>query len=136
MRIVWTNGCFDIMHPGHIELFKACKSLGDRLIVGVDTDEKVKIDKGHDRPINNLCYRMSMLKSIKYIDEVHSFGTRLELEELIQFYSPEVLVVGGDWRRGDVVGREFAKETRFFNRIGGYSTSNIISKINQIYKKD
>ena len=129
MRIVWTNGCFDIMHPGHIELFKACKTLGDRLIVGVDTDEKVSADKGPKRPVNPLSYRIAMLESIKYIDEVHAFGTRRELEELIQFYNPEVLVVGGDWRRGDVVGREFAKDTRFFNRIGGYSTTKFIDKI-------
>ena len=129
MRIVWTNGCFDIMHPGHIELFKACKSLGDSLIVGVDTDAKVSADKGEKRPINPLSYRKTMLESIKYIDEVHAFGTRQELEELIQFYNPEVLVVGGDWRRGDVVGREFAKETRFFNRIGGYSTTKFIDEV-------
>ena len=129
MRIVWTNGCFDIMHPGHIELFKACKSLGDRLIVGVDTDAKVSADKGEKRPINPLSYRKTMLESIKYIDEVHAFGTRQELEELIQFYNPEVRVVGGDWRRGDVVGREFAKETRFFNRIGGYSTTKFIDEV-------
>ena len=117
------------MHPGHIELFKACKSLGDRLIVGIDTDVKVSTDKGSKRPINSLSYRKTMLESIKYIDEVHAFGSRQELEELIQFYNPEVLVVGGDWRRGDVVGREFAKETRFFNRIGGYSTTKIINEI-------
>ena len=73
-----------------------------------------------------------MLESIKYIDEVHVFGSRLELEQLIQFYNPDVLIVGGDWRNGDVVGRNHAKEVRFFNRIGGYSTSKIISKINEI----
>ena len=129
MKIIWTNGCFDIMHPGHIEMFKAAKALGDRLIVGVDTDAKVSADKGAKRPINTLSYRKTMLEAIKYIDEVHAFGTRQELEELIQFYNPEVLVVGGDWRRGDVVGREFAKETRFFNRIGGYSTTKFIDEV-------
>ena len=132
MRIIWTNGCFDIMHPGHIELFKAAKALGDRLIVGVDTDEKVALDKGKDRPINSLIFRKTMLESIEYIDEVHAFGSRQELEELIQFYNPEFLIVGGDWRHGDVVGREFAKETRFFNRIGGYSTTKLIGEINEI----
>ena len=73
-----------------------------------------------------------MLQSIKYIDEIHIFGSRQELEELIQFYTPDVLVVGGDWRDGDVVGREYAKEVRFFNRVGGYSSSKIISKIQSI----
>ena len=129
---VWTNGCFDILHRGHIELFRYAKSLGDELIVGIDTDKKVKKDKGKNRPINNIGDRVVMLESIKYIDEVHVFGSRLELEQLIQFYNPDVLIVGGDWRNGDVVGRNYAKEVRFFNRIGGYSTSKIISKINEI----
>ena len=133
MRIIWTNGCFDIMHPGHIELFKAEKALGDRLIVGVDTDEKVALDKGADRPINNLAYRVAMLEAIKYIDEVHVFGSRTELEELIEFYNPDVLIVGGDWRHGDVVGREHAKEVRFFNRVGGYSSTDTINKITNKY---
>ena len=97
--------------------------------VGVDTDEKVSSDKGNDRPINDICYRVAMLDAIKYIDEVHVFGSRTELEQLIQFYNPDVLIVGGDWRDGDVVGREYAKEVRFFNRVGGYSTTNIINKI-------
>ena len=136
MKIIWTNGCFDIMHPGHIELFKAAKAIGDRLIVGIDTDEKVATDKGKDRPINNLFYRVAMLEAIKYIDEVHVFGSRKELVQLIEFYNPDVLIVGGAWRDGDVVGREYAKEVRFFNRVGGYSTTKLINKINHKYHND
>ncbi len=132
MKTIWTNGCFDIMHPGHMELFKASKSLGDRLIVGVDTDDKVALDKGGDRPINDVCHRVAMLQAIKYIDIILTFGSRQELEQMIEFYNPDVLVVGGDWRDGDVVGRKYAKEVRFFNRVGGYSTSKIISKINAV----
>ena len=133
MITVWVNGCFDILHPGHVELFKVAKSLGDRLIVGVDKDHKVKTDKGSDRPINPLSFRKTMLESIKYIDLVLPFGSRIELEQLIELYSPDILLVGGDWRNGDVVGRQFAKEVRFFNRIGNYSTTNIISKIHEIH---
>jgi len=133
MITVWVNGCFDILHPGHIELFKVAKSLGDRLIVGIDTDDKVKRDKGIDRPVNPLYFRKTMLESIKYIDVVLPFGTRIELENLIELYSPDVLVVGSDWKNGDVVGRQYAKEVRFFNRIDNYSTTNIISKINEIH---
>ena len=129
---VFVNGTFDILHRGHLELLKYAKSLGD-VIVGIDTDEKVALDKGTDRPINNLCYRVAMLKAIKYIDEVHVFGSRKELEQLIEFYNPDVLIVGGDWRDGDVVGREYAKEVRFFNRVGGYSTTKTIDKINDKY---
>ena len=132
MKTIWTNGCFDIMHPGHMELFKASKSLGDRLIVGVDTDDKVALDKGADRPINDVCHRVAKLQAIKYIDIILTFGSRQELEQMIEFYNPDVLVVGGDWRDGDVVGRKYAKEVRFFNRVGGYSTSKIISKINAV----
>lgn len=126
MSIVWTNGCFDILHPGHIELFKVAKSLGDRLIVGIDEDEKVKKDKGSGRPVNSLLFRKTMLESIKYIDLVLSFGSKQELEQLIELYSPDILLVGGDWRNGEVVGRNFAKEVKFFNRVGNYSSTNIL----------
>jgi rfaE bifunctional protein nucleotidyltransferase chain/domain len=132
MITVWVNGCFDILHPGHIELFKVAKSLGDRLIVGIDTDEKVKNDKGLSRPINSLLFRKTMLESIKYIDIVLPFGTKQNLEQLIELYSPDILLVGGDWRTGDVVGRQYAKQVKFFNRIGNYSTTNLISTINEL----
>ena len=133
MITVWVNGCFDILHPGHIELFKVAKSLGDRLIVGVDEDEKVKRDKGSDRPINPLSFRKTMLESIRYIDVVLPFGSKDELENLIELYSPDILLVGSDWRNGEVVGKQFAKKVRFFNRVGNYSTTDIISKINEIH---
>lgn len=132
MKIIWTNGCFDILHPGHIELFKVAKSLGDFLVVGIDDDQKVRGDKGENRPINDLHFRKSMLESIRYIDIVLPFGSKKELENLIQLYSPDILLVGGDWRNGDVVGKNYAKEVRFFDRIGNYSTTNIINKIHSI----
>ena len=132
LKRVWTNGCFDILHPGHIELFKVAKSLGDIVIVGIDSDEKVSLDKGKDRPINPLSFRKSMLESIRYIDLVLSFNSRKELEQLIELYSPDVLLIGGDWRYGDVVGRRHAKEVKFFDRFGGYSSTKLIEKINEI----
>lgn len=131
-KTIWTNGCFDILHPGHIELFKVAKSLGDYLVVGIDSDEKVKKDKGVDRPINTLQFRKSMLESIRYIDLVLPFSSKNELEELIELYNPDILLVGGDWRNGDVVGKQFAKQVKFFNRVSNYSTTNIISKINDL----
>ena len=130
-NIVWTNGTFDILHPGHIELFKVARSLGDKVIVATDTDEKIKKDKGFDRPVNDLCYRVAMLEAIKYIDVVLTFGDRPELEGLIQLYNPDILILGDDWRYGDVVGREYAKEVRFLPRYGGYSSTKIIEKINE-----
>ncbi len=124
--IVWTNGCFDLLHPGHIELFKICRSLGDQVIVGLDSDEKVKRDKGDSRPINDFQFRKTMLESIRYIDVVLGFNTREELENLIELYNPDILIDGGDWRNDDGVGRQFAKEVRFFDRIGSFSSSKII----------
>ena len=127
-KIVWCNGTFDILHPGHIELFKVGASLGKKLIVATDTDEKIRKDKGASKPVNNLCDRISMLQSIKYIDEVLYFNTREELEGLIKLYRPDILLLGDDWQGGDVVGIEYAKEARFLPRLN-YSTTDIIKKI-------
>ena len=132
MSIVWTNGTFDILHPGHIELFKVARALGDRVIVATDTDEKIKNDKGDHKPVNDLCYRVAMLEAIKYIDVVLTFGDRKELEGLIQLYSPDILLLGDDWRNGDVVGRKYAKEVRFLPRVGGYASSNIVKRIHNL----
>ena len=125
-KLIFANGCFDILHRGHIELFKYTKSIGNKLIVGIDSDEKVKRDKGKDRPFNCLEDRTTVLKAIKYIDEVISFDTRQELEDLIKSLNPDVLVVGSDWKGKEVVGDIFAKEVKFFDRIGDYSTTKIL----------
>jgi len=132
MSIVWTNGTFDILHPGHIELFKVARALGDKVIVATDTDEKIKNDKGDHRPVNDLCYRVAMLEAIKYIDVVHTFGSRQVLDDLIELYHPDILLLGDDWRDGEVVGAEFAKEVRFLPRVGGYASSSTISKIKNL----
>ncbi len=132
MTIVWTNGTFDILHPGHIELFKVARALGDKVIVATDTDEKIKADKGDHKPVNDLCYRVAMLEAIKYIDVVHTFGNRQQLEDLIQLYEPDILLLGDDWRDGEVVGWEYAGETRFLPRVGGYASSNTIERIKKL----
>ena len=123
---VWTNGCFDILHRGHIELFKYAKSLGDELIVGIDSDEKVKKDKGEGRPINNLNDRAFMLQSIKYIDRVIKFDSTDELRRLVKDIKPDIMVIGSDWEGKDVIGQEYTKELRFFDRVGNYSTTKIL----------
>ena len=127
-KIVWCNGTFDILHLGHIELFKVGASLGKKLIVATDTDEKIRKDKGAFKPVNNLCDRISMLQAIKYIDEVLYFNDRKELEGLIKLYMPDILLLGDDWKGGDVVGKEYAREVRFLPRLN-YSTTDIIKKI-------
>jgi len=125
-KIIWTNGCFDILHRGHIEMFKYAKSLGDYLIVGVDSDKKVKLDKGEDRPINTLDDRIHVLNSIKYIDMVLSFKSTEDLERMIKYWSPIAVVIGSDWKGKKVIGQEHAGKVEFFDRIEGYSTTKIL----------
>ena len=129
MKIVFVNGCFDVLHPGHIALFQYAKSLGDYLIVAIDSDEKVALDKGFDRPIFSMEDRRFVLESIECIDIVHTFNSRSGLENLLECIKPDILVVGSDWKNGIVVGREHAKEVKFFERQGDYSTSRTIQGI-------
>ena len=124
---VWTNGCFDILHRGHIELFRFANNLGDELMVGLDTDSKVKKDKGEGRPVNNLEDRVFMLSAIKYIHGITYFDSASDLENVIKLYAPDILVVGSDWKGKTIVGEQYAKEVVFFDRVGDYSTTNIIN---------
>ena len=125
-KIIWTNGCFDILHKGHIELLRYAKSIGDKLIVGIDSDERVKLDKGEDRPINNLSDRMHILSAVKYVDMVLPFNSTEELEIKIKYWSPTVMVIGSDWKNKKVVGQEYAGKVDFFDRIEGYSTTKML----------
>lgn len=128
MTIVWTNGCFDVLHRGHIEMLSYAKSLGDVLYVGIDSDKKVNKDKGSSRPFNNEQDRLYMLKSLKAVDEVVIFSSPEELTEEIKKISPDFLVVGSDWEGKQVVGAEHSKQVCFFERIDGYSTTQILEK--------
>ena len=126
MKKVFVNGCFDILHPGHISLFKYAKSLGDIVLVAIDTDARVKSLKGSSRPINSLKERMLMLESIKYIDKVVSFDSDKSLEKIVKEYSPDVMVVGSEYKDKKVIASEFAKEVKYFEKIKGCSTTKTI----------
>ena len=126
MRTIWTNGCFDVLHRGHIELFEYAKSLGDYLIVGIDTDERVADLKGPSRPFNKLEDRRFMLESIRCIDEVVTFDSEEELITQLMLSKAQTMVVGSDYRDKLVVGSPFVKEVKFFDRIGNYSTTGIL----------
>jgi rfaE bifunctional protein nucleotidyltransferase chain/domain len=125
-KIVWTNGCFDILHRGHFEMIEYAKSLGDYLIVGIDSDEKVREDKGSSRPYNTVEDRKYALKSLRHVDEVVVFNTAEQLSTIIRSISPHIMVVGSDWKGKEVVGQNFCGELNFFDRIGDYSTTNIL----------
>tara|TARA_R110002020_G_scaffold131924_2_gene294850 strand:- start:133 stop:528 length:396 start_codon:yes stop_codon:yes gene_type:complete len=131
MKKIFTNGCFDVLHRGHLELLQYAKSLGDILIVGVDSDEKITLDKGPQRPHNKLKDRVKMLKSLRCIDKVHTFNDTVGLENLVKKILPDILVIGSDWCGKKVVGEQYAKELRFFERIHGYSTTMTLKYLNR-----
>lgn len=130
-KTVWLNGCYDILTPAHVELFSVARSLAGtegRVVVGLDSDNKVRNSKGPSRPINTFIDRKIMLESIRYIDLVLEFGDREGLTNLIQMIKPDIMLLGGDWRLGDVVGREFCKDVRFLDRREGYSSTDVIRR--------
>jgi D-beta-D-heptose 7-phosphate kinase/D-beta-D-heptose 1-phosphate adenosyltransferase len=126
---IWTNGCFDIIHRGHIELFRFCKILAGaegEVIVGIDSDKKVREDKGKTRPINSLEDRMAVLYSSIFIDKVIPFDSSRELERTIKWIQPHAMVIGSDWKDKEVIGSAFAQKLIFFDRVGDYSTTKIL----------
>lgn len=126
MKIIFVNGCFDVLHPGHIQLFEYAKSLGDYLIVAIDSDEKVAQMKGKERPIFSQEDRSKVLQAIRHIDVVHIFNSKEELEDLIKTINPDIMIVGSDWKGKEVVGEQYAKAVRFFDRVGEYSTTRTL----------
>ena len=128
-KLIFVNGCFDILHPGHIKLFEYAKSLGDELIVAIDSDKRVKEMKGDSRPFNNQTTRKTILQSIRYIDDVLIFQSEEQLIEIVKNEKPDIMVVGSDWKGKTVVGSDYAKEVRFFDRIPGYSTTEVIKRL-------
>jgi D-beta-D-heptose 7-phosphate kinase/D-beta-D-heptose 1-phosphate adenosyltransferase len=126
---IFVNGTFDILHRGHLELLNFAKGLGDFLMVGIDTDDRVKEKKGTTRPIHNQEERKFFLENLKSVDEVKFFSSDQELEELIKSFQPDIMVVGSDWKGKSVIGSYYASKLIFFDRIGDYATTKIIQDI-------
>lgn len=123
---VWVNGTFDVLHVGHIKLLEFASQLGS-LRVGIDTDKRVKELKGEDRPFNNQEDRKKMLESIKFVDEVVLFDSREELIESVKQYSPDIMVVGDDYKGETVYGSEYATKLVFFEKLPKYSSTKILN---------
>ncbi len=131
-KIVFTNGCFDILHRGHVTYLNEARKLGDALIVGLNADASVKRLKGPQRPINNELDRMFVMQNLRCVDAVEIFEEDTPLE-LIKLIRPKVLVKGGDWKIDQIVGgREvisWGGEVLSLNFVDGYSTTSVINKI-------
>ena len=128
-KTVFVNGTFDVLHRGHLDLLNYAKSLGEYVVVGIDSDERVKQMKGSSRPINCLMDRAHMLANLKSVDEVRFFGNDKELEDLVKEVKPDIMVVGSGWKGKSVIGSYWAAKLIFFDRIGEYATTKTIESI-------
>lgn len=129
MKQIVVNGTFDILHRGHIELLEYAKSLGDHLLVCIDTDERVSELKGPSRPINNQNDRKYMLESLQCVDSVTTFSSDHELEQILAQYQADIMVKGSDYQGRPIVGAELCKQIIFYERVPNYSTTQTIQRI-------
>ena len=131
-KIVFTNGCFDLLHPGHVTYLAQARSLGDLLVVGLDTDASVRSLKGDSRPILPESARAKNLTALRSVDYVCFFSNG-DPEPLIKIVKPDVLVKGGDWSPEQIRGSEFVLsyggEVKSLSFIEGFSTTSIVEKI-------
>lgn len=132
-KVVFTNGCFDILHRGHVDYLQSARSLGDYLVVGLNTDDSVKrLGKGEDRPINSQDARAAVLSGLACVDAVVLFNEDTPME-LIQVIRPDVLVKGGDYKIDSVVGADFVMslggKVEIIPLTEGFSTSKTLEKI-------
>ena len=138
-KVVFTNGCFDILHRGHVDYLEKAKKLGDILIVGLNSDESVKKIKGEKRPIVHQDDRAFVLSALGCVDYVCIFDQETP-EELIKKLIPDVLVKGGDWEKENIVGRKVVEENGgrviIIPEVEGRSTQNIIQTIIDRYTKN
>jgi rfaE bifunctional protein nucleotidyltransferase chain/domain len=129
-KVVFTNGCFDIIHTGHIKYLRQAKALGDMLVIGLNSDASVSRIKPK-RPINPQEQRAEVLSSLEMVDYVALFNEDTPYE-LIKFLKPDILVKGGDWKKEDIVGSDIAGETHSLPYVEGVSTSEIIERIKKL----
>lgn len=130
-KIVFTNGCFDIIHIGHLRYLKECKKYGNKFIIGVNSDESIKRLKGNTRPINKLSDRIKFLQELDIADEIIPFSEDTP-EELLKKIKPDILIKGGDYKLEDIIGRDLVKEVKIIPFIEGYSSTNIINNCKNI----
>lgn len=131
-RIVFTNGCFDLLHPGHVRYLYAARQMGDYLVVAVNTDRSVKIIKGAARPVQSQEERTELLAALSFVDAVVLFDEDNPLN-VIRHLVPNVLVKGGDWTEDKIIGADVVKEAggvvKSIPFVAGYSTTALIEKI-------
>jgi rfaE bifunctional protein nucleotidyltransferase chain/domain len=130
MTKIIVNGSFDIVHLGHIRLLQYAKCFPSAYVyVLIDSDRRIKELKGNDRPINSQHERLVLLSELKSVDRVDTFDTDEELVNLIRNYDPDIMIKGSDYRNKPIIGAEFCKQIKFYDRLEQYSTTNKIQDI-------
>lgn len=129
-KIVFTNGCFDIIHIGHVRYLKEARAFGDVLFIGLNSDKSISSIKPN-RPINPQADRAEILSSFEMVDYVALFDEETPYE-LIKLIRPDVLIKGGDWKKQEIVGSDIAKETHSLPYVEGVSTTEIIDRIRRL----
>jgi len=127
-KIVFTNGCFDIIHSAHLRLLQFSKKQGDILVVGLNSDDSIKRLKGDSRPINKIQERCELLKNLGFIDYIIIFDNDTPLQ-ILSLLKPNLLVKGGDYTKENIIGKEYVDEIIIYDYIDGLSTSNVVKKI-------
>jgi len=127
MKKVWINGCFDVLHHAHFKMIEFASTFGDLLVIGIDSDKRVKELKGEDRPFHTQEERKYNLERIKGVKKVIIFDSSHALEEMIKSYEPDVFVIGSDYKNKPIVGEQYAKSIVYFNRMENFSTTKILS---------
>ena len=136
MTTVFTNGCFDLLHPGHTHFLYEISLLGDKLIVAVNSDASVRRLKGPGRPFFSLTHRLDMLRAVSYVDEVIPFDTEEELAAIVKSIKPDIMAKDSSWEGKPITGAEHAKKLIFVPRPYVFSTTWILSKLKETYGKE
>jgi rfaE bifunctional protein nucleotidyltransferase chain/domain len=127
MKKVWMNGCFDVLHHAHFKMIEFASTFGELVVIGIDSDKRVKELKGDDRPFHSEEERKYNLERIKGVSKVIIFDSEIMLEEAIKRYQPDIFVIGSDYKDKLIVGEEYSKSMVFFNRMEDFSTTKILT---------
>ena len=127
MKKVWMNGCFDVLHHAHFRMIEFASTFGELVVIGIDSDRRVKELKGEDRPFHSEQERKYNLERIKGVSKVIIFDSEPMLEEAIKRYEPDVFVIGSDYKDKSIVGEAYSKSMVYFNRMEDFSTTKILT---------
>jgi len=125
MKKIWINGCFDVLHYGHFKLIDYAKSLGD-LMIGIDSDERIRQMKGDGRPFHTEGQRVFNLLQIEGVNKIVVFDSDDSLRKHLQEYQPDIFVIGDEYMYKPIIGGEHAKEIKFFGKLDGFSTTKLL----------